>query len=100
MPVTLTIRRGEPWTYTMEAEDDEGGILQVTFSGPDAEVEARDYARTRFGEAEPRVLMRDGRPEAFPVQFLPCSQVGRPTLRRCHPSSRPVPRCSPRLSAT
>jgi hypothetical protein len=45
---TVFERRGEPGVWSIERIDDDGGIEQAIFIGPDAERRCREYAGWRY----------------------------------------------------
>lgn len=42
-------RKGEPGAWSVEWIDEDGGIEQAIFIGPDAEARAREYASFKYG---------------------------------------------------
>jgi hypothetical protein len=56
--VSLILETTAPFRWTVEAinVDDDGGIASSTFTGPDAEQTARDFALWQYGVSCPRVV--------------------------------------------
>lgn len=55
--VSIVCDTGVPISWAVEAIDSDGGIEVASFSGPNAEVRARDYCGQRYGTCWPEMMV-------------------------------------------